>query len=144
MRPSGSPKALERRRFRAIALLKNGLQPVEVAKKLKVSRRSVRRWKADFQKRGPEAIKARPSPGRPPKLNTQAKKELEKRLLKGAKAAEFPSNLWTYPQVAKLIYSCFGILYHSDHIGRLLHSLGWITQKPHRKTTVRNEEKIQQ
>ena len=36
MRPSGSPEALERRRFRAISLLKEGLQPVEVAKKLKL------------------------------------------------------------------------------------------------------------
>lgn len=139
MRPSGSPEALERRRFRAIALLKNGLQPVEVAIRLKVDRRSVRRWKADFQKRGPKAIKAIPSPGRPPKLNTQAKKELERRLLKGAKAAEFPNNLWTYPQVAKLIYSRFGILYHSDHIGRLLHSLGLSTQKSRRKAAKRNE-----
>jgi transposase len=31
-----------------------------------------------------------------------------------------------------------------DHIGRLLHSLGWSPQKPQRKAIERNEEQIQQ
>lgn len=143
MRPSGSPEALERRRFRAMDLLEDGLQPVEVAKKIKVDRRSVRRWKAAFRKQGPKAIKAKPSSGRPPKLDTQAKKELEKRLLQGAKAAGFQTDLWTCPRVAQLIHSSFGVRYHVDHIGRLLHSLGWSPQKPQRKAVERNEEQIQ-
>jgi len=143
MRPSGSPEALERRRFRAMDLLEDGLQPVEVAKKLKVDRRSVRRWKAAFRNQGPKAIKAMPSSGRPPKLDTQAKKELEKRLLQGAKAAGFQTDLWTCPRVARLIHSGFGVRYHVDHIGRLLHSLGWSPQKPQRKAVERNEEQIQ-
>lgn len=143
MRPSGSPGVLERRRFRAIALLEDGLQPVEVAQKLKVDRRSIRRWKASFHTGGHQAIKARPSPGRPPKLTTQAKKELEKRLLNGARAAGFQSDLWTCPRVAQLIYSCFGVRYHPDHIGRLLRSMGWSPQKPQRKAVERNEEHIQ-
>jgi len=125
MRPSGSPEALERRRFKAMDLLEDGLQPVEVANKLKVDRRSVRRWKAAFRSQGPKAIKAKPSSGRPPKLDKQAKKDLEKHLLQGAKAAGFQTDLWTCPRVAKLIQSHFGVRYHVDHIGRLLHSLGW-------------------
>ncbi len=40
MRPYGSPEALERRRFQAMDLLEDGLRPVEVAKKLKVDRRT--------------------------------------------------------------------------------------------------------
>lgn len=144
MRPSGSPEALERRRFQAMDLLEDGLQPVEVAKKLKVERRSVRRWKAAFRNQGPKAIKAKPSSGRPPKLDKQAKKDLEKRLLQGAKAAGFQTDLWTCPRIAKLIQSSFGVRYHVDHIGRLLHSLGWSPQKPQRKAVERNEEQIQQ
>lgn len=144
MRPSGSPKALERRRFKAMDLLEDGLQPVEVAKTLKVDRRSVRRWKAAFRNQGPKAIKAKPSSGRPPKLDKQARKDLEKRLLQGAKAAGFQTDLWTCPRVAKLIQSIFGVRYHVDHIGRLLHSLGWSPQKPQRKAVERNEEQIQQ
>jgi transposase len=144
MRPSGSPEALERRRLKAMDLLEDGLQPVEVARKLSVDRRSVRRWKAAFRSQGLQAIKAKPSSGRPPKLHQQAKKELEKRLLRGAMAAGFQTDLWTCPRVAKLIQSSFGVRYHVDHIGCLLHSLGWSPQKPQRKAIERNEEKIQQ
>ena len=43
MRPSGSPEELEQRRFRALALLQQGLSPVAVAQRVGVDRRSVRR-----------------------------------------------------------------------------------------------------
>ena len=46
MRPTGSPEELERRRLRALALLKAGLLPSEVARRGGVDRRSVRRWKS--------------------------------------------------------------------------------------------------
>src|SRR3989338_5953388 len=46
MRPIGSGEELERRRVRALELLKSGLWPVEVARRVGVDRRSVRRWKA--------------------------------------------------------------------------------------------------
>ncbi|MDE2312986.1 MAG: helix-turn-helix domain-containing protein, partial [Elusimicrobia bacterium] len=49
MRPAGSPEHLEQRRLRAITLLKRGMAPVDVARKLGVDRRSVRRWKASYR-----------------------------------------------------------------------------------------------
>jgi hypothetical protein len=52
MRPPGSPEALERRRMRALTLLKEGLPPVEVARQLRIDRRSVRRWRARYRRRG--------------------------------------------------------------------------------------------
>ena len=58
--------------------------------------------------------------GRPPKISDQEKLELEKKLLEGAKAAGFSTDLWTCPRVAQLIYSCFGVRYHVDHIWRVL------------------------
>jgi putative transposase len=42
-----------------------------------------------------------------------------------------------------LIFSLFGIRYHVDHIGRLLHSLGWSPQRPQRRAVERNEREIQ-
>ena len=143
MRPTGSPEVLERRRLRAIALLKDGLPPVEVAKKLKVDRRSVRRWKASFSAHGPDALQAKPAPGRPPRLNNREKAKLEEQLFRGAKAAGFPTELWTCPRVAQWIDSHLGIHYHVDHIGRLLRSLGWSPQKPQRQAIERNEAEVQ-
>lgn len=98
--------------------------PGEVAERLGVDRRSVRRWKAAYREKGPEALKARPAPGRPPKLTQNEKQELEDLLLEGAKAAGFDNDLWTCPRVVKLIGRHFGARYHVDHIGRLLRSLG--------------------
>jgi transposase len=103
MRPPGSPKELERRRLRAIALLKEGYQPVEVARALGVDRRSVRRWKAAYRQEGRRALKAVPAPGRPPKLSMEQRKALEKDLLRGAQQAGFPTDLWTCPRVAEII-----------------------------------------
>lgn len=136
MRPSGSSEVLERRRLQAIAFLEDGLPPVEVAKKLGVDRRSVRRQKATFLKNGLSAIKSKPAPGRPARLTPKAKKQLEEHLFRGAKAAGFPTDLWTCPRIAQMIYFCFCIRYHVDHIGRLLRSLGWSPQRPQRRAKV--------
>jgi transposase len=143
MRPSGSPKTLEKRRMKAMAFWQKGMRPVDIAAKLKVDRRSVRRWKASFSKQGAESIKAKLPSGRPPKLNTQAKKTMEEILLQGAKAAGFPTDLWTCPRVAQVIFNRFEIRYHVDHIGRLLRSLGWSPQKPQRRAIERDEQAIQ-
>src|SRR3972149_2114056 len=103
MRPTGSPEELERRRLRALALLKEGLLPVEVARRVGVDRRSVRRWKAAARRRGKAGVRARAAPGRPPKLIPEHKRRLEALLLEGAQAAGFHTDLWTCPRVAELI-----------------------------------------
>jgi transposase len=143
MRPAGSPEELERRRLRAIQLLAQGLMPVEVAQRLGVDRRSVRRWKAAFRKKGQQALTARPAPGRPTKLDRAQRRKLERLLLKGAQAAGFDTDLWTCPRVAGLIEAHFGVDYHVDHISRLLHALGWSPQKPERRAIERDEPEIQ-
>jgi len=142
MRPSGDPAVLEQRRKKAIALLKKGEKPVYVARLLGVDRRSVRRWNATFRGNGMRGLFARPNTGRPHRLNLKMKTQLERKLLKGARAAGFPTDLWTCPRVAHLIKSCLGISYHVNHVGRLLHRLGWTPQKPQRRAVERDLEAI--
>jgi transposase len=142
MRPTGSPEELERRRLRALALLADGLLLSEVAQRIGVDRRSVRRWKAAAREQGEQGVRARAAPGRPSKLNPQQKRRLEALLLNGALAAGFHTDLWTCPRVAKLIKQRFGVDYHVDHLGRLLHDLGWSPQKPTRRAAERDEPEI--
>lgn len=142
MRPEGSPQELERRRRRALALLEDGLTPVNVAQRLGVDRRSVRRWKAAVRRAGPSALAARRASGRPLKLSAPKRRQLEQALLAGAQAAGFESDLWTCPRVAHLIRQRFGIGYHVDHLGRLLRSLGWSPQRPERRARERDEVAI--
>jgi transposase len=142
MRPTGSPEELERRRVRALALLKEGLLPVEVARRVGVDRRSVRRWKRSAYRRGAAGVRAKPAPGRPPKLDSEHKRRLEALLLEGAQAAGFHTDLWTCPRVAELIERRLGVRYHVDSIGRLLHELNWSAQKPTRRALERDEKAI--
>src|SRR5437899_426852 len=125
MRPVGNAKQLERRRQRAIALLKEGRAPVEVARLVGVDRRSVRRWNAAHRMQRAAGLAARPVLGRPWKLTARQREKLEVLLLCGAGASGFESDLWTCPRVAQVIGRRFRIRYHVDHIGRLLRSLEW-------------------
>jgi transposase len=36
----------------------------------------------------------------------------------------------------------FGIEYHPDHVGRLMHSLQWSSQMPERRALERDEEEV--
>jgi transposase len=50
--------------------------------------------------------------------------------------------LWTTARVAEVIRKSFRVRYHPDHVGRLLHGLGWSHQKPQKKALERDEAKI--
>src|SRR4051812_17364234 len=49
----------------------------------------------------------------------------------------------TTPRIAEMVEREFGVRYHPDHIGCLMHSLGWTPQKPERRALERNEEEIE-
>jgi transposase len=142
MRPPGSPEQLERRRKQALRLLQRGYPPVEVARRVGVDRRSVRRWNAAYRKHGRQGIEAKPAPGRPRKLDARALRQLERLLLAGAQAAGFPTDLWTCPRIARLIAQRWGVRYQASGVWRLLRSLGWSAQKPERRAVERNEREI--
>ena len=69
MRPHGTQKQLEKRRRRAIELLKEGLNGPAIAKKLKCSKSSVYGWKKQYQQYGEDGLKAKAVAGRGSKLN---------------------------------------------------------------------------
>jgi len=118
------------------------MAPVDVARKLGVDRRSVRRWKASYRKRGRRALKARQAPGRPNKLDIANRRRLRGLLLRGAQKAGYATNLWTCPRVGRVIQREFGVSYHVDHLGRLLRGLGFSPQKPEAVARERNESAI--
>jgi transposase len=142
MRPYGSPAHLEQRRLEAINLFRDGTAPVEIARRLGVDRRSVRRWKSSYLQKGRDGIKAKPVPGRPSRLSLGAKRRLERELLRGAQCVGYPTSLWTCPRVAHLIQKKFRVNYHSRYVPRLLRSLGWSPQKPECRARERDEEAI--
>ena len=101
MRPHGTPQYLQQRRLRAIAMIQAGHGTTDVARRLKVDPRSVRRFKADYRRRGESGLGARPASGRPPKLSGKERRMLGKLLLKGAKANGYRTELSRFHRDAR-------------------------------------------
>jgi transposase len=142
-RPVGTPDELERRRRRAVELVRQGERPAQVARFLGVHRSSVSRWRAAADHGGDAALAARPHPHRPPHLSGDQLHRLEALLARGAQAHGWPNGLWTTARVAELIRRHFGIGYHPDHVGRFLRQrLGWSVQMPRRRARERDAAAI--
>lgn len=143
MRTHGSAQQLEQRRRNAIALLDKGCSPQEVVRRLRVSLRSVQRWRQAVREKGKGVLAAVPHPGRASFLSDDQKEDLVERLVDGAQSQGFDSDLWTCPRVKLLIERLYDVSYHVDHVSRLLRSLGFTPQKPSRRAVERDEEAIE-
>src|ERR1700735_3402051 len=63
---------LEAMRIRAVRSVQAGENPEVVARSLRISRRTIYGWLAQYRRGGWGALKAKPLFGRPPKLNARA------------------------------------------------------------------------
>ena len=142
-RLKGSGDLLEDRRKRALALLDSGYSLNEVGRRIGCHASSVMRWRDCRRRGGTRALRVRCSPGRPLKLDPTKRKRLVDLLLQGPIAQGYRTNLWTTARIAEVIRREFGVQYHRDHVGRLMHSLQWSPQKPERRALERNEQAIE-
>jgi transposase len=114
----------------------------DIAEALGVSRVSVSRWLARVRDGGPEALRAHPSPGPPPKLSAAQRRLIPEFLWHGAEAYGFRGEAWTCARIAQVIAEEFGVRYHKGHVGKLLQELRWTPQVPVRRALQRDEEAI--
>src|ERR1035441_7894995 len=127
--------ALERRRFQALRLLRQGLNQSEVARRGRGVRQSVARWAALDRIRGERAVRQAGRAGRKPRLTKRQKAMLEQRLLAGPERVGYDTSLWSSERVAHLIEREFGVRYHPGHVWKILVALGWSCQWPARHAT---------
>ncbi len=142
MRPHGSPQDLEKRRRKVIDLLRKRLSLHEIVRRIGCHASSVLRWRDAWRRGGSAALKAKPAPGRPPLLTANQKRKLVILLSQGATAHGYRTELWTTQRISVLIERRFGMKHHRNHVGRLLHQLGWSHQKPERRAVERDEAVI--
>ena len=142
MRIQGSAAELQRRRRRAVGLLRQGKGVNQVARLIGAASSSVSRWKAALRRRGESGLKARPHPGRTPRLSKAQKRRLVSMLKRGAVKAGSINDLWTCRRVADLIGKSFGVWYHPDHVWKILWGLGFSAQKPDDRRRERDEAAI--
>jgi transposase len=142
MRPIGTAEELERRRRRAVELVKQGESPATVAHFLGCGRSSVYTW-VKLDREASEKLAARPHTGPKPRLTDEQIEELEGLLLKGAKAHGWHNDLWSAHRVAEVIRRHFGVEYHTEHARKVIRRrLNWSSQRPQKKARQRNAEKI--
>ena len=134
--------ALERRRFEALKLLKQGYNQSEVARRVKVCSQTVSRWARAVAAQGGKALSAAGRAGRKPLLDGRQRERLIARLLEGPERLGYETPLWTCSRVAHLIQDEFGIRYHCGHVWKLLRQLNWSPQRPAGRALERNEEAI--
>ena len=142
MRPKGSSAVLEQRRRDAVAMLRQGGKPAEVAKALRVSLVSVGRWRKAAAEGGAKGLAAKPHPSRPPKLSIEERRELIGLLKQGPARHGYGTQLWTLGRVAEVIDLHFGVSYHPSQVWRILLSMDWSWQKPQRRARERDEAAV--
>ena len=142
MRHSQKRKELERRRRRGARLLAAGQPQAEVARRVGVLRQTVMRWERLRQQGGLEVLRRAEHFGRPERLSESQREELVQVLKAGSLAADFATELWTVPRIARLIEEKFAVSMVPSSVWRLLGRLGWSVQRPSGQARARDERAI--
>lgn len=144
MRTKGSATELEARRRRAAEYFHARKPLLEIADRVGVHLSSVKRWKHAWDDGGVKALAAKPHPGPAEKLSAEQKEELAALLKAGPLAAGYRTDLWTCRRVAEVVRKKFRVSYHPDHLGRILHDLGFTPQKPQRVAREQDAAAVEQ
>ena len=130
--------------MRAKTLLDQGWSQIEVAEKLVVSSTAVWKWAQALEQAGGDGLKAKPHPGRTPKLTDRQLQRLDRLLSRGPTKLGHTTDLWTLRRVVEVIQKHFGVQYDPSGVWHILKRLGWSCQKPERRARDRDEDAIVQ
>jgi len=113
-----------------------------IARELRVSRQSVSRWYTEWRRGGAPALRGAGRAGRKPRLDDKQLQQVEKALLRGARAHGFGTDLWTLPRVATVTERLTGVHYHPGHVWKILGAMRWSLQRPAKQARERDQEKV--
>ena len=137
-------KTLEQLRIRAVRQIEQGVHPEQIAQALGMTRAAVYSWLAKYREGGLDALKARPVPGRPPKLSGAQLRRLYALIVSNdPRQLQFAFALWTRDMVRDLIRREFGVHLSAVSVGRLLRKLGLSPQRPLYRAYQQNPEAVQ-
>ncbi|WP_220296795.1 winged helix-turn-helix domain-containing protein [Streptomyces sp. MBT84] len=134
--------ARERVRLDAVARFEAGDRNQVIAGALRVSERSVERWRRQWREGGAAGVASKGSPGRP-RLSDEQVARLERELDRGPLAHGGADQRWTLARVKKLIGRLFHISYTVEGTWRLLRRHGWSWQQPARRAIERDDDAVE-
>jgi putative transposase len=133
----------EQVRLAAAELLDGGASDREVARRFRVSRMSVNRWRRALAAGGRAALASRGAGGARCKLTPAQLRELESVLEAGPAASGWDEDqCWTLARITEVIRSRFRVDYTLAGADLLLHRIGWSVQVPARRAAERDEVRI--
>ncbi|QPK43482.1 helix-turn-helix domain-containing protein [Streptomyces gardneri] len=98
----------ERIRLQAVERFEGGGKNREITAALRVSERSVERWRRQWRERGKAAVLSKGSPGRP-RLSERQIARLERELERGLPAHGWADQRWTPARVKTLMGRLFRV-----------------------------------
>jgi transposase len=134
---------LKNRRRLAVDRVNAGYAQTQVARILKVSPRSVRRWMHAYRAGGDDALQAKPRPGRPGKLTGEQAATVLGWFRQSPTDFGFATELWTARRVAQLIRQRFGVAMNHRYLNAWLTTRGITPQKPQRQAREHDQAAIE-
>jgi transposase len=134
--------ARQRIRLQAVRRFARGEKNWEIAAVLRVSERSVERWRRAWREHGEKGVLSKGSPGRP-KLSDVQFPRLERELVRGPLVHGWADQRWTLARVKTLIGRLFHISYTVEGTWRLLKRHGCSWQQPARRAIERDEDAVE-
>ncbi|MFG2364541.1 winged helix-turn-helix domain-containing protein [Streptomyces mirabilis] len=132
----------ERLRLQAVERFEGGRKNVEIATALRVSVRSVERWRRAWRELGEAGVLSKGSPGRP-RLSEVQIARLERELERGSLAHGWADQRWTLARIKTLIGRLFHVSYTVEGTCRLLKRRRWSGQQPARWAIERDDDAVE-
>jgi putative transposase len=133
----------EQVRLAAAELIEAGASDREVARRFRVSRMSVNRWRRALAAGGRAALASRGAGGAKCKLTALQLRELATLLDAGPAAWGWDEDqCWTLARITEVVRRRFGVEYTLAGMDLLLHRIGWSVQVPARQAAERDEARI--
>ncbi|MDN3259900.1 winged helix-turn-helix domain-containing protein [Streptomyces sp. CSDS2] len=145
--PQGGGLTAERRAFRerlrlqAAERFERGEASAVVAKELRVSVRSVQRWRRAWAEGGSQVLNSS-GPASLPRLSGEQFARLEQELAKGPAAHGWEDQRWTLGRIKTVIGRRFHMTYTVQGVRKLLVRNGWSCQVPARRALERDDEAV--
>lgn len=135
---------LEQLRIRTVQQVENGARPDALAKALGLARSTVFGWIARYREGGVKGLKARPVPGRPPRLTGAQLRRIHTLIVgNDPRQLSFAFALWTREMVRELIRRECNVPLSVVSVGRLLRKLGLSPQRPVWRAYQQNPEAVE-
>ncbi len=133
----------EQVRLAAAEWIEAGVGDREVARRFRVTRMSVNRWRRALAEGGREALASKGAGGARCRLGARQLRELETALAAGPAVHGWGEDqCWTLARIADVIHRRFGVHYTLAGVDLLLHRMGWSVQVPARRAAERDEARI--